>query len=276
MPDAHSIFLGFVIPLAVAAAIMFVFRRAWAAAIAAGLAYTVGHWQLVGIPGFPPLDNFHWLFFTAVVATIVGVIESSAKMSWWLVALLRLLAVGGLADVLLSPLPDALPVAGALVWAASITLIGAAVWAETSRASAKLTGATPAAVWLLVIGAATLAVGFTGSIKLLQLGGALVAGLIPVVIFAATRPNRPIARGICAISTLILVGLLTMGRFYSALPDYVALILLLSPLWILLASVLDHIRKRSRAAAAVTLILTAVPLLIIVTSLAVAFFNDVE
>jgi len=269
MITPRDILLGFTAPLIAALVLVLPLRRrALAGALGAAVAYVLGHVLLIGPGAFQPIDVYNWLIYAVLAAGLVGIAESSDAVPRAVVWLGRAAVSGAMMLVTLKPLvPHALSTGAALAWGAAIAALVLLVWSASTHAAETRRGAALPGAWVIVVGAAALAVGFTGSQKMMQLGGAMVAGLLPVLAVAVARCDRAPARSAAGPAIVLAVGLLANGRFYSELPDWAALVIAITPLVALLRLLPVFDRIRSWAATLITLGLVALPAVIVLIPL---------
>jgi len=269
MLTPRDILIGFAVPLVAAIVVIVPLRRrAWAGGLAATLAYVLGHGLLMGADAWQPIEAYNWLLYGMLGAGFVGSVGALGRVPGWLVWPGRALVCGGLMYLTLKPLvPHALSPAAAGAWGGSLTLLMLAMWSESTRLAHAFGGATLPGVWLIAIGAAALAVGFTGSQKMMQLGGVMVAGLLPLVAVAARRCDREPGRSAAGPIVVLLVGLLANARFYSELPDWAAVVIVLLPMAALVRTLPFMQRVRPAFATLITFGLAVAPAVAVVLPL---------
>src|SRR3954470_21230997 len=118
------VLLGPILVAGVIAAISRWRRWAWGMPVAAGAGFLAGY-ALIGVPKLPPRDGTDWLFWLAIPATLLGVVDATVGRRWgWALGL----AAGMVALVVVLPLPaETVPRGSLYAAAALLALAGAAV-----------------------------------------------------------------------------------------------------------------------------------------------------
>lgn len=211
--------------------------RPWAAALAIGAAYAVGHVTILGLPPRPPIADGWWLypveawlFWLVLAATVVGVVLALAPPRPWVSSLAFAPLAGASAALLLSPIVRSqwtpAQSAGAL---AGLTTAWVLLHASLEK-MAERAGAVVAALCLAIVAGATgvtLLISATASGA--QLAGALAAALGAVVLVGWWRPDLSFARGAAPVVAVALGGLLIYGVFYAQMPKSSAALMVAAP-----------------------------------------------
>ncbi|HSR66714.1 MAG TPA: hypothetical protein VLU25_02140 [Acidobacteriota bacterium] len=262
----QHIILAIVVPIAVTAACVLVFRALAddrqaglrrGAALGLGLAFAVGHWIILDWPSFPPIDSTRWLAYLALAAALLGLVEGGPKLPSWAHWGLRLILAVGTVWLIGKPIflnsMQGLQIVLAVVGFSLGLLV---LWTEIDQLAARVAGVSvPLA--LTVLATATsfgLVVSHTASLG--QLTGALAAGLGVLAALALLFPELKMNRGSSGVVANLLAGLWVSGYFYASLPLYTVLLLWLSPsaLWLAEAGPLRNLGPFAKAVLRVLLI----------------------
>jgi hypothetical protein len=212
MLERTEILYGLVLPAVVSALIAGVgaWRRwGWAMPLAAGVGFLASYGTM-SAPRWRPSDGFDWLFWLAIPATFLGVLDAATRRRWgWLLGA----AAGAVAYVLVRPLsagvePRALWAAAAAAAVAGVVLAAAADVGQRRVGSMWTVGAFAVAM----AGAGVMV--FSSNFRTFGVYGlAAAAALGPVVVAAARTPDA--ARGVAIVAGSVMAGLLVAGRFYA-------------------------------------------------------------
>lgn len=203
----------------------------WLIGIALSVGYIVGYIGLEGIPPFPPREGVHWLCYLALIGLILG-------LFWHLSLWGRLIAQVVVSIVIPRLLLGAMfkyswgQVEGILWWAC-IAIAIFIFWNTVQRSFTLLpSGAWSPFVYFGLSGGTALILAVSGSLRLAQHAGTLVAlfaaiWIITLVLrFDDKVPVFPI--GASAVIALALAGIWMNGYFYEEVPVASAILLLLS------------------------------------------------
>ena len=204
----------------------------WLIAAALGAGYIIGYLGLEGLPVFPPKLGTHWLCYLAIIGLIVA--------RFWHVALW-----GPMAQIAISiTIPRLLltstfkhtwgPIEG-VIWWVCLAVVMFMFWHLVERSfSALPAGASGPFVYFGLSGGTALILALSGSLRLAQHCGILVA------LFAASwvitlglqrdRKRFVFPRGASPLVTLLLVGVWMNGYFFAEVPAASAMLLVISPL----------------------------------------------
>jgi hypothetical protein len=250
-------------------------RWAWAMPLAGGAGFLAGYAMifahlssdaLVGVPRLPPRDGTDWLFWLAIPAIALGVLDALVGKRWgWALGA----AAGVMAWVVMAPLvPHAVSTTELAIAAAAFAAAGAGLASCARRAEPRVTSAAVVAVWCVTLGAAGIVV-LSSNLQIVGFYGiAASAALGPVAAFAGKMPR--VGRSVAVTSVLILAGLLVGGRYYPA-PGvtWVNLVVLTAaPALLLLGAAIPGKRDWARGVAAVTAVALAVAAVTAPTALA--------
>ncbi len=204
----------------------------WLIAVALGAGYIVGYLGLEGLPAFPPQLGTHWLCYLAIIGLIVG--------GFW-----HLPVWGPIAQVLLSIIIPRLlltttfkytwgPIVGIIWW----VLLAVAIfifWHLVEQSfSALPSGASSPFVYFGLCGGTALILALSGSLRLAQHCGILVAlfaaSWIITLVLQRDRKRFVFPRGTSPVMTLLLIGIWMNGYFFAEVPAASAILLAISPL----------------------------------------------
>ena len=204
----------------------------WLIAAALGVGYIVGYLGLEGLPVFPPKLGTHWLFYLAILGLIVARFWHRAV---W----------GPIAQIAISIIIPRLlltstfkhtwgPIEG-IIWWVCLAVVIFIIWHLVEQSfSALPAGASSPFVYFGLSGGTALILALSGSLRLAQHCGILVA------LFAASwiltlglqrdRKRFVFPRGASSVVTLLLIGIWMNGYFFAEVPAMSAILLGISPL----------------------------------------------
>ena len=204
----------------------------WLIAAALGVGYIVGYLGLEGLPAFPPKLGTHWLFYLAIIGLIVARFWHRAV---W----------GPIAQIAISIIIPRLlltstfkhtwgPIEG-IIWWVCLAVVIFIIWHFVEQSfSALPSGASSPFVYFGLSGGTALILALSGSLRLAQHCGILVA------LFAASwiltlglqrdRKRFVFPRGASSVMTLLLIGIWMNGYFFAEVPAMSAILLGISPL----------------------------------------------
>ena len=206
--------------------------RGWLIAAALGAGYIVGYLGLEGLPAFPPQLGTHWLFYLAIIGLIVG--------SFWHWAVW-----GPIAQVVISIiLPRFLltttfkytwgTIEG-IIWWVCLAIVIFIFWHLVEQSFRTLpSGASSSFVYFGLCGGTALILALSGSLRLAQHCGILVAlfaaSWILTLVLQRDRKRFVFPRGASPVVTLLLIGIWMNGYFFAEVPAISAILLVISPL----------------------------------------------
>ena len=204
----------------------------WLIAAALGVGYIVGYLGLEGLPVFPPKLGTHWLFYLAILGLLVARFWHRAV---W----------GPIAQIAISIIIPRLlltstfkhtwgPIEG-IIWWVCLAVVIFIIWHLVEQSfSALPSGASSPFVYFGLSGGTALILALSGSLRLAQHCGILVA------LFAASwiltlglqrdRKRFVFPRGASSVVTLLLIGIWMNGYFFAEVPAMSAILLGISPL----------------------------------------------
>ena len=204
----------------------------WLIAAALGIGYIVGYLGLEGLPVFPPKLGTHWLFYLAIIGLIVARFWHRAV---W----------GPIAQIAISIIIPRLlltstfkhtwgPIEG-IIWWVCLAVVTFIIWHLVEQSFSTLpSGASSPFVYFGLSGGTALILALSGSLRLAQHCGILVA------LFAASwmltlglqrdRKQFIFPRGASPVMTLLLIGIWMNGYFFAEVPATSTILLVISPL----------------------------------------------
>jgi|GEM_PF-1254952 len=189
--------------------------RRWAPPLGFGLAFGAAYLALVGMPQLLPTNAMHWLFYMALVAAGVGVIEAYTYKKEALRLALRIILA-----LVTFRLALGFMVAqhweNPWLWLGALTLGSSAIMNVLDRAAEARPGAMlPVVMVLLGAGAAAILM-LTGNARIAQMMGALSAAAAAALLIAWRRPELRLSRGAASVFGFLFSALLAYGYFTSA------------------------------------------------------------
>ena len=205
--------------------------RGWLIAAALGVGYIVGYLGLEGLPAFPPQLGTHWLCYLALIGLIVG--------SFWHWAVW-----GPIAQIVLSIIIPRLLLASTfkytwgtiegVIWWVCLAIVIFIFWHLVEQSfSALPSGASGPFVYFGLCGGTALILALSGSLRLAQHCGILVAlfaaSWILTLVLQRDRKRFVFPRGASPVVTLLLIGIWMNGYFFAEVPAASAILLVTSP-----------------------------------------------
>ena len=204
----------------------------WLIAAGLGAGYIVGYLGLEGSPAFPPRLGTHWLCYLAIAGLIVA--------SFW-----HWGAWGPIAQVAISIFTPRLllasmfkhtwgPIEG-IIWWVCLAVAIFIVWHFIEQSFTELpAGASGPFVYFGLCGGTALVLALSGSLRLAQHCGILVAlfgaSWLLTLLLQRDRKRFVFPRSASPVITLLLVGLWMNGYFFAEVPGVSAILLVVSPL----------------------------------------------
>lgn len=232
MPPFVRVLLWTVAAPLVLGTVAFVLPRGRAAAVplALGAAVATAHAALLGMPRFPAGDAVAWLFWVALGASCVGLLELAWRAPTWARLALRLALAGLLLLVLLWQPYLAQTWSGGegVAYLAGLGMVTVASWTALGCCGEQLSGRRHALLLTALAAGAAVVLGVTGTASLALLAVALAATCAPAIVLGRQAPAS-LASG-STIFALVLAALLVEGHFYSDAPAPSVLLLAAAPL----------------------------------------------
>ena len=202
----------------------------WLIAAALGVGYIVGYLGLEGLPAFPPKQGVHWLCYLAIIGLIVGRFWHRAV---W----------GPIAQIAISIIIPRLlltstfkhtwgPIEG-IIWWVCLAVAIFSIWHFVEQSfSALPSGASGPFVYFGLSGGTALILALSGSLRLAQHCGILVAlfaaSWIVTLVLQRDRKQFVFPRGASPIMALLLIGIWMNGYFFAEVPAASAILLVIS------------------------------------------------
>lgn len=205
--------------------------RGWLGALAVGSAWLFGQASSFGgLPEFPPLQSTDTLFWLTAGAVAVSCVDGLFAERRALRLLLRAAYAFAVPWFLLaralerSSTAQALAIVAGLGAALLLGTLGLAAWSERRKG----TSVPLVLAWVTALGAGALFQ--TGTAKVAQFAGILVAVLCAAAVVGRLRPSFLFGAGAAGVCAVLLACLWIVGVWFSDLPVEVGLLLALAPL----------------------------------------------
>ncbi len=236
----------------------------WLIASALGAGYIVGYLGLEGVPTFPPKLGTHWLLYLAISGLILA-------MFW------HLPVWGPIAQIAISiVIPRFLltsifsytwgPIER-IIWWICLAVAIFIFWHLVEQSfNALPSGASGPFVYFGLCGGTALILALSGSLRLAQHGGILVAlfAVSWIITLALQRDRNPFVfpRSASPVLALLLVGIWMNGYFFAEVPAVSAFLLAFSPLLAQVGRIAAVQRLGARRSAIVQIVTMAISVLI--------------
>ena len=205
----------------------------WLIAAAFSVGYIVGYLGLEGLPSFPPRLGTHWLWYLAIIGLIVA--------GFWHFALWgRLIAQMAVSIIiprllLTSTFKYTWGQTEGIIWWVCLTVAIFIFWNLVQQSFTALPpGASGPFVYFGLSGGTALILALSGSLRLAQHGGILVALFaVSWIITLVLQRNSKLfvfPPGTSSVVTLLLAGIWMNGYFFAEVPAASAVLLAISPL----------------------------------------------
>ena len=236
----------------------------WLIAAALGIGYIVGYLGMEGLPVFPPRLGTQWLCYLAIIGLIVA--------RFW-----HLAVWGPIAQIAISIIIPRLlltstfkhtwgPIEG-IIWWLGLSVVMFMFWHIVEGSFRGLpAGASGLFVYCGLFGGTALVLALSGSLRLAQHAGILVALFAAcwVIILVLQRDKKRFVfpRGASPVVTLLLIGIWMNGYFFAEVPAASAILLLISLLFVHVGRI-ERIQKlRARRSIFVQIAAIALPVVI--------------
>lgn len=204
----------------------------WLVAAALGVGYIVGYLGMEGLPVFPPKQGIHWFCYLAIIGLIVA--------SFW-----HLGVWGPIAQIAISIITPRLlltstfkytwgPIEG-IIWWVGLAVAIFIFWHFLEQSFSTLpSGASGPFVYFGLCGGTALVLALSGSLRLAQHCGVLVAffaaSWMITLVLQRDRKKFVFPHNVSPILTLLLIGIWMNGSFFAEVPAASAILLVISPL----------------------------------------------
>jgi hypothetical protein len=243
-----QLFLGLLLPAIVGGGI-FIFARylsskedtvrnekehsrfpAWLIAAALGVGYIVGYLGLEWLPPFPPRLGTHWLPYLAIIGLIVA--------GFW-----HLAVWGPITQVAVSIIIPRLLLSSTfkhtwgqvegIIWWACLAIALFILWHLVEQSFSVLPpGASCPFVYFGIFGGTALVLALSGSLRLAQHSGILVAlfamSWIITLVLQRNSQRFVFPSGVSPVVTLLLAGIWMNGHFFAEVPTASTILLVIS------------------------------------------------
>ena len=206
----------------------------WLIAAALGVGYITGYLGLEGVPPFPPREGVHWLGYLGLLGVILAGV-------WHFPVWGRLIVQAGLSIViprllLASTFKYTWGQLEGIIWWACLAVTVFVFWSLVQRSFTSLpAGASAPFVYFGISGGTALTLAVSGSLRVAQHTGVLVAIFAAtwiVTFFLQRRAGhhwRVFPNAASPVVALLLAGIWMNGYFYEEVPAVSAVLLVLSP-----------------------------------------------
>jgi hypothetical protein len=212
--------------------------RGWLGAMAVGAAYLFGQAaSFGGLPEFPPLQSSDKIFWLTAGAIALSCVESLLGERLWPRRGLRALCACGVIWLLLERPLERVSTQEALMWVLGLGAALLCAWTALGRWAELREGVVVPLVlaWVTAVGSGCLL--YTGTAKIAQFAGILVAVLCAAAVVALLRPSFLLGSGAAGIAALLCAFFWISGVWFSGLPVEVGVLLALAPFAACLAEV---------------------------------------
>ena len=204
----------------------------WLIAAALGIGYIVGYLGLEGVPAFPPQLGIHWLPYLVIIGLIAASFWHLAAWGWIARAVISILLPR---FVLTSTFKYTWGPVEGIIWWVCLAVAIFIFWHFVEQSFRTLpSGASGPFVYFGLFGGTALILALSGSLRLAQHGGILVAlfavSWLITLILHRDKERFVLPPSGSAVVTLLLVGLWMNGYFFADVPAASAILLVISPL----------------------------------------------
>ena len=201
----------------------------WLVAVALSAGYIVGYIGLEGLPPFPPREGVHWLCYLAIIGLLSGSFWHSSRWG-------RLIVQIGLSIViprllLNSAFKYTWGQFEGIIWWVCLAVAIFIFWNVVQQSFAILPpGASSPFVYFGLSGGTALILAVSGTLRLAQHGGILVAIFAAscIITFAGQRSGNKwnvFPSSVSPVVALVLAGIWMNGYFYEEVPAGSAILL---------------------------------------------------
>lgn len=204
-------------------------------AVALGAGYIVGYIGLEGLPPFPPREGFQWLCYFAVVGVILGCFWHLSL--WGRVCVQALLSIVGPRLLLNSTFKHTWGQLEGIIWWVCLAAVIFIFWNLVEQSFTLLpTGAACPFVYFGLSGGTALILAVSGTLRLAQHGGILVAlfaasWIITLLLQRRSSDWSLFPLGASPVVALLFAGIWMNGYFYEEVPTASAILLLIALLF---------------------------------------------
>ena len=205
----------------------------WLVAVALSAGYIVGYIGLEGLPPFPPREGVHWLCYLAIIGLILGSFWHFAHWGRLIVQIALSIVIPRL--LLNSTFKYTWGQVEGVIWWVCLAAAIFIFWNIVQQSFTLLpSGGSSPFVYFGLCGGTALTLALSGTLRLAQHGGILVAifaasWILTLVLQRGSNGNWHVFRpGVSPVVTLVLAGIWMNGYFYEEVPAASALLLAIS------------------------------------------------
>ena len=205
----------------------------WLVAVALSAGYIVGYIGLEGLPPFPPREGVHWLCYLAIIGLILGSFWHFAPWGRLIVQIALSIVIPRL--LLNSTFKYTWGQVEGIIWWVCLAAAIFIFWHIVQQSFTLLpSGGSSPFVYFGICGGTALTLALSGTLRLAQHGGILVAifaasWIITLVLQRGSSGNWYVfSPGVSPVVTLVLAGIWMNGYFYEEVPAASALLLAIS------------------------------------------------
>ena len=211
----------------------------WLIAVALSVGYIVGYLGLEGLPPFPPRLGAHWLCYLAVIGLIVGGFWHFSFSGRLIAQIVLSIAIPRL--LLNSTFKYTWGQLEGIIWWVCIAAVVFIFWSLVQQSFTTLiSDASVPFVYFGLSGGTALILALSGSLRLAQHGGILVALFLAswIITLALQREGKwqAFPSSASPVVTLLFAGIWMNGYFFEEVPTASAILLLISLLFV-------HVRR---------------------------------
>ena len=205
----------------------------WLVAVALSAGYIVGYIGLEGLPPFPPREGVHWLCYLAIIGLILGSFWHFAPWGRLIVQIALSIVIPRL--LLNSTFKYTWGQVEGIIWWVCLAAAIFIFWHIVQQSFTLLpSGGSSPFVYFGICGGTALTLALSGTLRLAQHGGILVAifaasWILTLVLQRGSNGNWHVfSPGVSPVVTLVLAGIWMNGYFYEEVPAASALLLAIS------------------------------------------------
>ena len=211
----------------------------WLIAVALSVGYIVGYLGLEGLPPFPPRLGAHWLCYLAVIGLIVGGFWHFSFSGRLIAQIVLSIAIPRL--LLNSTFKYTWGQLEGIIWWVCIAAVVFIFWSLVQQSFTTLiSNVSVPFVYFGLSGGTALILALSGSLRLAQHGGILVALFLTswIITLVLQREGKwqAFPSSASPVVTLLFAGIWMNGYFFEEVPTASAILLLISLLFV-------HVRR---------------------------------
>ena len=236
----------------------------WLIAVALSVGYIVGYLGLEGLPPFPPRLGAHWLCYLAVIGLIVGGFWHFSFSGRLIAQIVLSIAIPRL---LLNSTFKSWGQLEGIIWWVCIAAVVFIFWSLVQQSFTTLiSNVSVPFVYFGLSGGTALILALSGSLRLAQHGGILVALFLTswIITLALQREGKwqAFSSSASPVVTLLLAGIWMNGYFFEEVPTASAILLLISLLFVHVGRIRAIQRLGGRRSALAQIAAVALPVVI--------------